>query len=147
MDRKKTLVALISISLAFFAIAAVNARLPLNTPLYTIRMEQASSQMNFLPTEMNIFTYTTEKGFELNYDVSGSFCNVDPLGTGKWTCYDSTCGTCDLPSCEGGNTCELTCPATCVATCGSSCGGTCWPTCEWTCNQWTCDGSTCDYPC
>ena len=50
--------------------AAVSALPSLSsTPLYTFRMEQVSSEMSFLPTERNNFTYTTEKGYNMQYAV------------------------------------------------------------------------------
>ena len=139
MDRKKVLITVASIAMASLAITAVTASsLALNTPLYTLRMEQASSKMNFLPTAMNKFAYTTENGYNLDYEALVGYCGAVPLGslyTCEVTCPYVTCvvGTCS--SCSG-----YTCDAT-------SCQPTCWYTCEWTCNQWTCPGFTCDGPC
>ncbi|KYK37620.1 MAG: hypothetical protein AYK19_00010 [Theionarchaea archaeon DG-70-1] len=101
-----------------------------DTPLYTVRMEQASSEMNFLSTEMNNFTYTTGNGYTLNYDVSGGCCNGGKL---LGTCSNTQCG----PSCW--NTCA-----------GFTCSGE--PTCSDTCPKWntchiTCSGYTCVEPC
>lgn len=147
MDRKKVLIAVASIALASLAITAVTASsLALNTPLYTLRMEQASSKMNFLPTAMNKFAYTTENGYNLDYEALVEYCGAVPLGS-----VDTCEITCPFVSCEVG-TCSscsgYTCDATsCQPTCQSSCGGTCWETCPWTCNQWTCPGFTCDGPC
>lgn len=95
-----------------------------NTPLYTVRMEQASSQMNFLPTERNTFTYSAEKGVELNYDVT-EYCSIEPLSTHEWTCVDSTCGGTLCSTCV--NTCGSTCKTCPYQTCGSTCY---YPTCQ-----------------
>jgi hypothetical protein len=147
MNRKKMLIAVTNMALVFLVATFVTAHPSTsNTPLYTLRMEQASSRMNFLPTTMNNFTYITEQGYEANYDVLGCCGGIEPLDTGVWTCYYSTCGgpTCWLTcpaSCYG--TCyDPTCPATCPYTCGYSCGGTCY-TCEETCEE-TCEKS-CEY--
>ncbi|MBU7025511.1 MAG: hypothetical protein HXS48_01115 [Theionarchaea archaeon] len=130
MDRKMMVIAAISVAVASLAITAVTASpWASDTPLYTFRMEQASSKMNFLPTEMNQFTYTAENGYTLDYEVVGYCSDVKPLDTGVWTCYYSTCG---------GPTCWLTCPASCYGTCNDpTCGSTC-VTCPWTC------GGSCD---
>lgn len=129
-----------------------------STPLYTIRMEKASNKMHFLPTAVNGFTYTTENGYTLNYDVTS--CDADPLG--KCTRHETTClvtcpvscaGTCD--TCQGiytcdDTSCQPTCPGTCDDTCWVTCsiwctvgGSTCKPTCELTCNTcpWTCENT------
>jgi hypothetical protein len=116
-----------------------------NTPLYTVRMEQASSKMHFLPIEVNGFTYTTEKGYHLNYDVMG-YCGVEPLSTGK-TCDPETCEieTCDEPTCPW--SCWQTCPYTCSPTCPQTCPYTCDDptciTCEPTCNEPSCWETSC----
>lgn len=122
-----------------------------SSPLYKLRMEQASNKMNFLPKSMNEFTYTTESGCNVNYCVGG--CNVNPLeeltvqDTCPNTCDDYTCietcpDTC-LNTCSG-DTCEQTCSDTCPLTCGN----TCQDTCPNTCSGNTCDGSyTCKSTC
>jgi hypothetical protein len=111
------------------------------TPLYTVRMEQASSKMSFLPTEIHGFTYTAEKGLTLNRD-SFQYCSlVVPCaptdGGGGETCYPQ-CDT-SQPTC---NTCAETCPNTCFATCPD----TCWNTCPLTCDDLKCI-ITCIYTC
>ncbi len=121
-----------------------------DTPLFTVRMEQAASKMSFLPTAVNGFTYITEKGYELtcsiegNCSVNGYCMDANPLATGA-SCIETQCTTCDTYS--GGNTCEYpTCPATCLATCPATCPATCLATCPATCPNtcWdTCDGFTC----
>ena len=126
---KKVSISVVSAVLVFIMVSAVMASSwTTYSPLYTLRMEQASAKMNFLPTEKDIFTYATEKGFDLNYSATGECCGaVTPLETGVWTCYYSTCG---------GETCVLTCPASCYGTCND-------PTCPVTCS--TCD--TCAVTC
>jgi hypothetical protein len=148
--KKKMLIAVISIAIVSLAITTVTASLSTsNTPLYTFRMEQSSSKMNFLPTEMNTFTYTTENGYGLNYDILGC-CGAEPLiMTYQYTCefYPTcetcnTCSTCSTCSTCGGWTCD---PTGCQITCGSSCGGTC-STCEETCER-TCGETSCPINC
>ena len=142
MDRKKVFIAA-SAACVILAVMCVTATPRLSTPLYTYRMEQASSKMNFLPTEKSIFAYTTEKGYSLN--CNASFCDrghpnmsdtYEECTTIEITCI--TCpGTCTdtcWPTCT--NTCQ-TCPATCPGTCKNTCGNTC-QTCEPTCLQITC---------
>ena len=135
MNKKWVVTAVISVTAVSLVIACAAARPWTSaTPLYTVRMEQASSEMNFLPTEVNRFIYTTEKGFNLNYICSGCF-SAQPLEvTSGRTCE----GTCIEPTCD--NTCPSTCASTCGATCGDTCGFTC-DTCASTCD--TCD-ETCD---
>ena len=136
MDRKKMIIAAATVSLALVAVACVTASSQTkSTPLYTYRMEQKCSEMNFLPTEVAEFTYTAGEGYTLGYDAAGCCSDVNPLDTGVWTCYYSTCG---------GPTCWLTCPASCYGTCNDpTCPVTCQSTCPYTCN--TC--STCEYSC
>jgi hypothetical protein len=117
MDRKlKTAIAMTVVAFVFFA-AVVTASFyaASNTPLYNYRMEQASNKMHFLPTDMNTFAYNTEKGYNVDFEVTG---NPDDgimyTWQSPWTCVFSTCNytcqTCDGPTC---------------VTCGYSCGGTC----------------------
>ena len=128
------------------AVAFITASsLAANTPLYTVRMEQMSSKMSFLPTTVNKFIYSAENGCVLNYSADGYY-DVRPLGT-KDTCIGDTC---DEPTC--GETCPNTwchtCPSTCQPTC-STCPPTCPPTCQtFLCTCSTCQGqSTCEYSC
>lgn len=154
MNRKQKMsLSVASIALASLVMTAVTvSSRTVNTPLYTYRIEQASSEMNFLPTEMNNFAYTIEKGFTLEYDSfeeqsdvesSPNICiTIPPLCTIDITCStvcQSTCAntcpstctnTCDNPTC--GNTCE-TCGNTCPDTCGNTCPDTCWLSCNGTC--------------
>lgn len=142
--KQKALVVVASVSCALLVASAVIASSLPNTPLYTVRMEQASSRMNFLQTAVNGFTYTAENGYTVNYNAAG-YCGDVPLEitvgrTCEGTCdIDPTCpntcwSTCDDP------TCGDTCPNTCEATCD-----TCSQTCD-TCPQ-TCIGPTCEDTC
>ncbi|MBU7027737.1 MAG: hypothetical protein HXS48_12445 [Theionarchaea archaeon] len=121
MKKTQKIVIGVSVVVASFAMAAVTASLRTqNTPLYIYRMEQASSKMNFLPTEMNSFTYKTEKGYTLDYNIpKGYGGNAEPVG--GCTLHATTCV----------NTCPDTCP---------------W-TCQETCNGWTCDDTSCQPGC
>lgn len=100
------------IALVSVAVTAVTASSWVHTPLYTVRMEQVSSDMHFLPTEMNDFTYTAENGNNLNYDVS-AYCDATLLGIDVHT-------LCGYDTCLGYYTCPFTC--------GMTCSGTCKPT-------------------
>jgi hypothetical protein len=168
MEKRKLSIALISVT-AILAVTLVTATpLASKTPLYTYRMENASSKMNFLPTTMNSFIYTAEKGYTVNYSnlecsecgggasplvLTCSTCDLD-------VCYETVCPTCPdtCPyTCGGGNTCSSTCPATCPATCITTCSGTTcsatscpdkcpwteWPDCFYTAVYPTCYWETC----
>jgi hypothetical protein len=163
MDGKqKIVIAVISVALVC-AVACVTADSSTHTPLFRVRMEQASSEKNFLPTEQTPFTYTAESTYTLTCEVSGGCSGIGPLYTGHNTCQDTCPETCEDDTCEETtcatcystctstcpNTCTNTCPSTCTntcpETCEESCAGTCWTcpaTCVWTCSK-TCD--TC-YP-
>ena len=146
MERKVIVVAATSVVLAVLVVTAVTAYLPCSTPLYTVRMEQVSHKMGFLPTAMNQFTYTAEHGYTLHWDVV-EYCGADLFASVKFCTIPITChwtceNTCDDP------TCPLTCPATCWRTC-DTCEGqgyTCDDTsCQETC--YTCSGLTCELTC
>lgn len=116
-----------------------------STPLYTVRMEQASSKMHFLSTAMNEFTYTAEKGYEVPCGVS-AYCAESLNATGNpCEVTDETCPqteeTCPR-TCFTCNTCLPSCGYTCGSTCGLTCNS-CKVTCENTCNP-TCTDITCD---
>ena len=106
-------------------------------------MEQASSKMNFLPTSVNNFFYTTEQGHTVNCSMAGCCGRSQLRMTSPYDMYCETCGpgTCDstCDTCE--STCESTCysrcPSTCQETCPSTRGYTCPVTCS-TCNPPTC---------
>ncbi len=125
MNRKQKMsIAVAGMVCMSLAVTAATANsLLMDTPLYTVRMEQASSNMNFLPTEVNSFTYITGNGYTLNHDVVGS-CGATPLWTSPYT--------------------ECTCVVSCWETC--PCNPTCLPTCPETCNQPTCP-ETCEHTC
>jgi len=138
MNSKQKLMSYIVV-IAVFALLAVTAVTasawrPSHTPLYTMRMEQASSEMNFLSTARNNFAYTTGRGYELNYDVAG-YCVAGLAGevSVSGPCFETECSTC-WPTCV--NTCSNTCVNTCLYTCVSTCRTcvyTCWNTCAATC--------------
>ncbi|MGC1121456.1 MAG: hypothetical protein WBA22_10225 [Candidatus Methanofastidiosia archaeon] len=140
MNRKNVAVALTIIGIVVIAGTSVTASISaMHAPLYILRMEQASNSMNFLPRAVNGFTYTAEKGYELNLGI-GESCNINgycgnlsPYSTGDDTCW--TCDTC-VTQCEQ-NTCLATC-ATCA---------TCPATCPATCEGATCSGATCSSTC
>jgi hypothetical protein len=167
MDRKKMLCALAgAVALSCVVLFATAGSLMANTPLYTVRMEQASNKMNFLPTAVNEFTYTAEKGYTLEYGflnccIDGATPRVDTTGTcWGYTCTPSCVGyTCSgwtcFKSCEQwtcyGITCDISCgyftcqvPETCPHTCPLSCSGTC-VTCPG--QGWTCDDTSCQETC
>lgn len=137
-------IAVVGAAFSFCVACAGGSPSASNIPLYTMRMEQASSNMNFLPAEQNTFTYTTEPGCILTSSVAG-WCGAAQPATGVSTCSDTTCLT-YWPTCStcSGDTCEVTC-VTCEDTCDSTCAGY---TCESTCGEPTCQtcGSTCVGP-
>jgi modification target Cys-rich repeat protein len=162
MDKKWTIV-LISAALVSLAIACVTATSSAcRTPLYTVRMEQQSSKLNFLPTEVSQFAYTAQKGYNVDYHVAAccyaaplstspaSTCNPSCFDTCEDTCEDTcfetceyTCSTCTDPTCPA--TCPATC-STCNPTCDEpTCASTCPSTCAYTCAYSTCAYSTCFY--
>ncbi len=123
---------------------ATASSLMADTPLFTLRMEQASSKMNFLSTAMNGFTYNTRNGFTLNSCALGYCGGVVLLGT------DATCHpTCDTCASTCPDTCFSTCPDTCINTCPNTCPATCPNTCLYTCDDpVTCHGErTCKDSC
>jgi hypothetical protein len=137
----KVLAAAISAAPAFLAVGTVIASSQtVETPFYTVRMEQASSKMDFLPTAVTTFTYTAESGYTVHYDVTawcgGKAADITEGRSCDGTCYDPTCPltcnpTCDSSTCDTceGYTCEDTsCQLTCD-TCTNTCGFSCWETC------------------
>ena len=69
MNRKKVSIAVVSTAVVVLAVTCVTAsHQTLNTPLYTFRIEQASSEMNFLPTAVSEFTYNTRDGYTVNWE-------------------------------------------------------------------------------
>jgi hypothetical protein len=150
---KLVLLAACTIAITCYAITSVTANsfLLSHTPLFAFRMEQQSSENNFLSTSINGFDYSAEGGYSLNYG-SGCLCSLN----GKLF-KPLTCQTCDEEECMGqptlcnptcytcpGSTCCSTCYSTCVNTC-STCVNTCSNTCVNTCNS-TCV-STCYSTC
>lgn len=159
------------IGIVLVGIACVGASpSPSDTPLYTVRMEQVSSAMHFLPTAVNGFVYNTESGYTLDHGLN--YITVTPatptyIGptcdyTCAYTCEGHThfgltcwytCGnftylvhtcemSCGLWTCDGGATCS-----TCVQTCLPTCQYTCPATCLNTCNGYTCDDTSCQNTC
>lgn len=121
MDKKLT--ATVGITAVLLAVS-VTASSSVNTPLFMYRMEQSSNKMNFLPTTVNTYVYTTEKGYYVDYD---GFKIVND-GGGTY----SVINTCDTGhTCDGAPTCLETCWNTCAETCHHTCWVTCLgPTCE-----------------
>ena len=133
MNKKQmSLVVICAVAVSLAVTAVTASPLITNTPLYTIRMEQLSNKMHFLPTLVNNFTYTAESGYNLNFDAPVEYCSTaEPLD--HCTNYATTCDV----------TCEPTCPGTAPCTCG---GYTCDQTsCQDTCGTGeTCDPTSCD---
>ena len=150
MDGKqKLLIGAVGVALGLLLVACVTASsCRSGTPLFTFRMEQASNKMNFLPTAVNGFVYSTEKGYTVHYSAAG-YGDAQPLKpptevpTCPYTCDDDTCEeTCPY-------TCWSTCPSTCESTCPNTCDGpTCWSSCRSRCPPTQVDTcwETCD-PC
>lgn len=127
MNSKQELMSLMAVdALALLAVTAATAssERSSHTSLYTVRMEQASSDMNFLPTAKNNIAFITGSGYGLNCDVAG-YCSAKPLDTGgAFTCevscdpcLDTECSTCWATCVSTCDTCAYTCPYTCAATC------------------------------
>jgi hypothetical protein len=136
VSKTKMLMTAIGVGILLYA-ACVTASSTLDAPLYTVRMEQQSSKMSFLPTAVNQFTYTAENKYTVNCDVT-AWCGATPFNP---LTIGFTCETCRDPTC-------VTCPATCLPTCPSTCSSTCpdtCDTCESTCNV-TCGVSVCVCP-
>lgn len=122
--RQIILIAVASAVLLSLAVACVTAGTwTSSTPLFTLRMEQASSEMNFLPRSAAGFTYTTGNGYTLGYCASGCKGAVPLAPVTYNTCQEETC---DEP------TCYNTCPGVCYTTtptcqscgcCGTGGGG------------------------
>lgn len=113
---RKMLAFIAGIALVSFAIAGVCASSwAYKTPLYTMRMEQVSNDMHFLPPEMNDFTYTAENGYNLNYDVSAF--SATTTSSVNFQTFDGS------NTCNGSSTCaySYTCPFTCNITCSRTC--------------------------
>jgi len=144
---KKVLLSVTGGVVVLLAVACVTASsLAVSTPLYTVRMEQASSRMNFLPAEKNGFIYAAENGYNLNYEVTAYCGDMETLGkcTYNETTCAVTCETCETcETCPGMFTCENTsCQPTCpLGTCAATCAYTCPYTCDYSCEG----GYTC-YP-
>jgi hypothetical protein len=132
---RKIVTAALGVIMVFLAVTYATASPSVNTPLYRYRMEQSSSKMNFLPTALNAFAYTAEKGYHVKCDVLGNSI-ADEWDGGT----DSVVITCQTT----GYTCVPTCESSCPDTCWPTCPNTCWYTCVYTCNI-TC--STCDVTC
>lgn len=122
MDRTKVSIAVLSIVIVSIVTAATARSSTSNTPLYTVRMEQASSKMNFLPTETNKFSYTTEEGHILDCDVAGGCCTAESF---------------TAITCEPEPSCWETCWSSCKPSCWETCS-TCFYTCPWTCGETSC---------
>jgi hypothetical protein len=103
--KQKGSIAMISMVVAFLAMTCITASSGTsNTPLYTFRMEQASSGMSFLSTTVNEFSYNTRDGYTLNW---GFFVQIDPPGVFKCG-SDQICP--DGPEDPSFSTCCRTCP-------------------------------------
>jgi hypothetical protein len=131
MDKKAS--AAVACTGILLAMTVVTASSQEDTPLYTMRMEQASSEMHFLPSAVSEFTYTAEPGVVFSYAVTG-YCG-EPFYFTESPCEVTIGATCD-------STCWPSCGYTCGSTCGFTCN-TCIATCGFTCNP-TCDAITCD---
>lgn len=135
MDRKKGILAVaISVALAAFALTAVTATSwKGSTPLYAFRMEQVSSEMNFLPTTAALFAYTAENGHNLAYNIGPCDCgDENPL-------MPYTCATCSQEMCDEPTVCGTCGTCSWMQTCSpNTCPWTEWPFCEYTLRYPTC---------
>jgi hypothetical protein len=141
MDKKHFLAA-VSVTLVLAATLVTAGSQATITPLYTVRMEQQSNKMNFLPTAVTDFTYNAESGVILG-TVKGCVGVSWDEGDSLYFLTENTCiKTCAATCSTCSSTCEYTCGYTCGCSCGFTCD-TCVATCGTTCNP-TCDAITCD---
>ena len=134
---KKMLIAAICVGGIFSVLLFVTASsLTAHTPLFTVRMEQASSDMHFLPTSVESFSYSVENGYSLDYAVESGVCAIPLEYTGWATCagQHNTCSSTCVSTCSSTcvNTC-CTCVSTCSSTCVNTCSNTCWESCSAPC--------------
>jgi hypothetical protein len=113
----------------------------INTPLYRYRMEQSSSKMKFLPTRVNEFVYTAEKGWELTH-CSLESCTASGYGPDT---QNILCPYTTTPTCSPQTNCS-TCPITCLESCPDTCRETCNGTCD-TCIACSTFSVTCSAGC
>ena len=66
-DQKMSIVTIGAVLVVFVMTVVTVNLLTSHTPLHTVRMEQMSSKMVFLPTVTNESTYVTQKGVKMNY--------------------------------------------------------------------------------
>jgi hypothetical protein len=92
--KQKTSIVVASIIVVSLAATCVTASSQTsNTPLYTFRMEEVSSEMNFLSTEVSEITYNTQNGYTLNYEFGPGMDNAYfPF----WTRWGPTCRRCTM---------------------------------------------------
>ena len=132
------IVIITSIVAVFLAVVTASPGVQSKTPLYTIRMEQASSNMHFLPTEVNEITYTTTQGYTLTCDIPTWKSNSTEPGSTYWVTHDCTCW----------GTMHCTCWLTVDCTCWHTLNCTCWDTGYCTCSPFTCWYFSCfDFSC
>ena len=118
MDRK-LICFVVAITVVVSLAACNSASSSCNTPLLTVRMEEASSEMNFLPYGVNSFTYAAEKGYTIT--CNAGVCGHDPhiTSTSELTCIVPTCDfTCQYTCAQ--TSCQTTC-YTCLETCPKTC--------------------------
>ena len=123
MDRKQIYLVVTSVVVVSLA-ACVSANFSISSPLYTVRMEEASSKMNFLPHGVTSFTYAAEEGYMITCNA-GVYCHVLHITS-------TSEPTCILPTCDF--TCQYTCAQTSCQTTCYTCLETCPRTCQ-TCTE------------
>lgn len=149
MRRKTTLVVTAGMAVLLATVFVTTGTSVVSTPLFTMRMEQASNDMNFLPTLVMKFSYMTEKGYNMTCNFAsclGLCSGASATSFGRPTCEPvctSEGNTCDSYTCL--ETCPQTCTNTC-STCPVTCLNTCPATCPNTCSS-TCDDPTCQNTC
>jgi len=117
MNKEKIAIAVVCMTATFLALNCVTANPRTSyTPLYTFRIEQASSEMNFLPTTVNeisydatngyIFPLETENarlpGYQWHWTIAGPTCFTPPSrGPLLYdTCYPDLCPWMRLMPCD-----------------------------------------------
>jgi len=95
-SQKWVVTTVVGVILVYAAVVAASSQKSAHTPLYTYRMEQASSTMNYLPTEMNEILYTAKKGYKLNYELETEKSSNPEFETLDLDCTESYWCTWDM---------------------------------------------------
>ena len=142
MNKKMSIAAICVGAFLSVLLFVTASSLTAHTPLFTVRMEQASSDMHFLPTSVESFSYSAENGYSLDYIADAGVCaaplaytwDTDPTCWATCAGQHNTCSSTCVSTCSSTcvNTC-CTCVSTCSSTCVNTCSNTCWESCSAPC--------------